>query len=241
MKIIITMAGMGSRFKNLGYTLPKHEITVHKKTLFSWSMKSLEELYNEEFIFIIRQEIYSQDFLVKELYNLGITNYKFIIIDYNTEGQASTAILADQYINTTDEVLIYNIDTYVSNGICKSDFSNVDGLWHVFTAPGDKWSFASVDSNQRITDVTEKIRISDYCSIGSYFFKNWKMFKDVYIKYKNDVKKLYRETYIAPFYKYLLKDSSIYVKELNSDDVNILGTPEDLIIFYEKNKGEYND
>lgn len=241
MKILITMAGMGSRFKKLGYTLPKHEIMIFNRSLFSWSMDSLKDLFDEEFIFLIREEIYSEEFLNKELLNLGIKNYKFVVINYNTEGQASTAILADELISKSDEVLIYNIDTYVSDGIKKSDFLDVDGLWHVFHAKGEKWSFAKVDESFRITDVSEKVRISDNCSIGSYYFKKWEMFTEVYQKYKNNVKNDYNETYIAPFYKYLLDEFLIVSKQVYSENVNILGTPEDLIDFYNKYKEVYDD
>ena len=36
--IIITMAGVGSRFKKAGFSQPKYMISVKGKTLFQWSM-----------------------------------------------------------------------------------------------------------------------------------------------------------------------------------------------------------
>ena len=39
--VVITMAGMGSRFREAGYTVPKYQIEAHGKTLFDWSMASL--------------------------------------------------------------------------------------------------------------------------------------------------------------------------------------------------------
>lgn len=41
MTIIITMAGMGMRFRNAGYTVSKYMIEAKGKTLFEWSMDSL--------------------------------------------------------------------------------------------------------------------------------------------------------------------------------------------------------
>lgn len=44
MTIIITMAGLGSRFKKAGYNCPKYMIEAKGKTLFDWSMDSLLDL-----------------------------------------------------------------------------------------------------------------------------------------------------------------------------------------------------
>ena len=55
MTIVITMAGLGSRFKKAGYTVPKYMIEAHGKTLFEWSMESLSgfELSKNTCIFIL--------------------------------------------------------------------------------------------------------------------------------------------------------------------------------------------
>ena len=42
MNVVITMAGLGSRFKKAGYTCPKYMIEVRNRTLFVWSMLSLK-------------------------------------------------------------------------------------------------------------------------------------------------------------------------------------------------------
>ena len=40
--IVITMGGLGSRFRKMGYTVPKYMIEAKEKTLFEWSLISLE-------------------------------------------------------------------------------------------------------------------------------------------------------------------------------------------------------
>ena len=47
MTIIITMAGLGTRFKKAGYQCPKYMIEAKGKTLFEWSMDSLVG-YNQQ-------------------------------------------------------------------------------------------------------------------------------------------------------------------------------------------------
>jgi NDP-sugar pyrophosphorylase family protein len=229
MKIIITMAGIGKRFTEHGYKVPKHEIEVNGKTLFELSMLSLSDLKNEEFIFIKRKDNRSKYSLEKLIIKAKIRNYTIVEIDFITDGQASTALLADPYINDDEKVLIYNIDTFVQPNIIKmDDFLNFDGVIHTFHGTGTKWSFAKVDSQDRVIDITEKIKISDNASIGLYYFKKWIFFKHTLIVNKEQILNTYNESYIAPIYKYLLDTHSIYIRKLNSDKVHILGTPQEV-------------
>ena len=48
MIVIITMAGLGSRFRKAGYNCPKYMIEAKGKTLFDWSMDSLVG-YNKKY------------------------------------------------------------------------------------------------------------------------------------------------------------------------------------------------
>ena len=55
--IIITMAGLGSRFRKVGYNCPKYMIEAKGKTLFEWSMASLTGFneYASKYIFVVRK------------------------------------------------------------------------------------------------------------------------------------------------------------------------------------------
>ena len=55
LEVVITMGGLGSRFKEKGYTLPKYMISVKGKTLFEWSLISLEGFKEQvcQYIFIV--------------------------------------------------------------------------------------------------------------------------------------------------------------------------------------------
>ena len=97
MKIIITMAGEGSRFKKIGIKKSKYEIVARDKTLFEWSMLSLSDFFSEEFIFIVKKSDNSEEFIKEKCTSLGIEKYEVIGIDKLTEGQASTVIEAKKY------------------------------------------------------------------------------------------------------------------------------------------------
>lgn len=230
MKILITMAGEGSRFKKIGYDCPKHEIEIRDKTLFEWSMKSLKDFYNEDFIFIVRKNCYDKEKLENICEKLGIKKFKFKEIENLSDGQASTAYLCNELILDNDEIVIYNIDTYIEEDELKKNiFDLYDGFIPVFKASGDRWSFIKINKDKKIEDVVEKRRVSNLASVGFYYFKSWKDYKEIYLKYRDMIKKEYGEVYIAPMYHFLLGNKKkIGYMELSSKKVHILGTPEDI-------------
>lgn len=234
MKIIITMAGAGSRFKNIGINIPKYKIVANKKTLFEWSMLSLSDFFKEEFIFIIRKEIADIDFLNNICRNLGIVNFKIKVLEEITDGQATTAYLANEFMEAEEECIVYNIDTYVKpNEILKSHInSEFDGFIPVIEAEGEHWSFVKVDSNEKVIDIAEKVPISNLATIGFYYFKKWKVYKEIYNENKQSILKESKEVYIAPMYKQMInKNMNIGIKILNVNSVKILGTPEEIKLF----------
>ena len=115
--VVVTMGGLGSRFRKMGYTIPKYMIEAKGKTLFEWSMLSLEGYAEavDRYIFIaMRDESCDvEGFITDQCRKLGLCNFYVMILDYLTDGQATTAALAEKYWNQEHGLLIYNIDTYV--------------------------------------------------------------------------------------------------------------------------------
>ncbi len=216
MKVIITMAGEGSRMKK--FNLPKHMVKVMGKTLFEWSIGSLKNFFGNEFIFIARKSHNASKFIEEKCRDFGIKNFCIKEIDRTTKGQAQTVLEAEAELNPDDEIIIYNIDTYVNPKQLKPEDIKGNGWIPAFEAEGDRWSFVKFDSNFKVIEITEKVRISKFGTIGLYYFKSFKLFKECYKKY--DYK---GEEYIAPLYS-LIDD--VYVTIV--DDVFVLGTIEDI-------------
>ena len=233
MNIIITMAGLGSRFKKAGYTVPKYMIEVKGKNLFQWSMMSLEDfnkLENVKYIFVVRKEDNSRDFIIEEAKKMQITDVEVIELDELTDGQATTAMLAQQYWNEDEEMIVYNIDTYVEPNVMKYSDIKGDGFIPCFNAPGEHWSFVKLDENQNAVEVREKQRISDNCTIGLYYFKSCKLYQELYEEYYKDGKNMEKnEKYIAPLYNYMIeKGMKVNISNLPFEKVHVLGTPEEV-------------
>lgn len=237
--VVITMGGLGSRFRKAGYTVPKYMIEAKGKTLFEWSMISLDGYKKDvnQYIFIAMKEegIDMEGFIKEKCQVLKIDNYHLILLDYLTDGQATTATLAEKYWNKEHALLIYNIDTYVEPGQMNSEELKGDGFIPCFKAEGDHWSFVRLDEQERVVEIKEKQRISDHCTLGAYYFKTCDLYKKLYDEYYSEEKNLVKgEKYVAPLYDYLLsKGGEIYISDIAPERVHVLGTPEELEYFLE--------
>ena len=238
MTVIITMAGLGSRFRKAGYNCPKYMIEAKGKTLFDWSMDSLIG-YNKnvsKYIFVVRKEDNSEKFIREHMANYGISNIEIIGIDYLTDGQATTCMLAIPYCNPDEEIMVYNIDTYVEPNEMKYEDIFGDGHIPCFHADGDHWSFAKLDESGNVIEVREKQRISDNCTLGAYYFKSARLYKKLYEEYYADGSKMEKnEKYIAPLYNYMIeKGMKVTFSIVDAKKVHVLGTPEELTAFMKK-------
>ena len=234
MDIVITMAGLGSRFRKSGYDLPKYMICVKGKSLFEWSMLSLKGYADKvfQYIFVVRKDkdYDVESFLRSACIQLGITDFRIRIIQDLTDGQAATAMLARPYWTADHSLLIYNIDTYVEPLALRASELRGDGFIPCFQGKGDHWSFVRLDDYGKAVEVREKERISDYCSLGAYYFRTCRLFESLYQEYYDDERHLVNgEKYVAPLYNHLLaKGGEIFISDVDSEYVHVLGTPEEV-------------
>jgi dTDP-glucose pyrophosphorylase len=234
MHILITMAGLGSRFKAKGYAVPKYKIMVKGRSLFSWSMESLRHFFTGNHItFVVRREDDPRSFIEKELAAFGVKNATIISLDEVTDGQATTVIkalptLRQQEANAS--LLIYNIDTFVEPRCLRPSDVRGDGWIPCFPGRGDAWSFFRVDSQGRVIEAKEKVRISNNASIGMYYFGSLDLFECAYHAFfGNGLPNGLRERYVAPMYQWMIdKNMELWVHSVNEDAVHPLGTPDEV-------------
>lgn len=239
-EVVITMGGLSSRFRKIGYAVPKYMIEAKGKTLFEWSMESLagyaEDVNQYIFIAMADEKADVETFIQTKCREAGLKNCRVHIIDYLTEGQAATAMLASQYWERDNALLIYNIDTYVEAGeMCSSELSG-DGFIPCFRAEGNHWSFVRLDESGRAVEIREKCRISEHCTIGAYYFKSCGLYERLYEEYYSRQENLVNgEKYVAPLYNYLLEQGGeVYISNVSPEKVHVLGTPEELQVFLEE-------
>jgi len=233
MKFVITMAGRGNRFKNVGIEIPKHRLSIGNRTMFDYAMSSLERFYDHQFVFVCRADRSDKEFIRQRAPALGIEDYAIHEIKGSTDGQATTALRADSFVDDTEPVAIYNIDTYVEEGYLTPDSIDGEAWLPVFRALGDRWSFVELDEKGDVRTVSEKNRISDLATIGLYHFSEWELFKKAYEGISEDILAEFGEKYICPLYRWLIERGlRVRTTEVPSDSVHVLGTPRDVVNFY---------
>lgn len=233
MNIVIPMAGEGSRFVKAGYTTPKPFIDVKGRPMIERVMDNLATP-EARFILIVRRSHLEGH---KKIMDRLKRRYPVVLltIDQLTEGTACTVLFARELINTDTPLLIANSDQLVDVdlGAYYEDARHrcLDGSILTFQDPfkDSKWSFARLDENNLVTEVREKVPISDIATVGIYLFSQGRTFVDAAIDMvvRND--RVGNEFYTCPVYNYAVKNGkTIGIFNIPFEAMHGLGTPEDL-------------
>ena len=110
MKVLIPMAGAGSRFEKAGYTFPKPLIEVNGKPMIQLVVENLN--IDAQHIFIVQKEHYEK-YNLQYLLNLISPNNVIIPVEGITEGAACTTLLAKEFIDNDQPLLTANSDQFV--------------------------------------------------------------------------------------------------------------------------------
>lgn len=224
---VIPMVGLSSRFFNEGYSVPKYQLPLHDTTVFSAVISSFSHYFeSDEFLFLCRSDHGADVFVNDELRRIGVKNYRIVMFDENTRGQAETVKLGTVGVSSEEELYIFNIDTIRPN-FMKAEFpEDVDGYLEVFVADGDHWSFVSPGRGNEVIRTTEKQRISNLCSDGLYYFKRKADFDEAFIEMVDEGGTRNGEYYVAPMYNYLIrKEKKIRYSLVAAEEVILCGTP----------------
>jgi HAD superfamily hydrolase (TIGR01509 family) len=236
MNVLIPMAGAGSRFQKAGYTFPKPLIEVNGKPMIQTVVENLN--IDAKHIFIVQESHYKQ-YNLKHLLNLISPNCEIVQVDGLTEGAACTTLLAKEFINNNEPLVIANSDQYIdwdSNNFMYSMIADeIDAGILTFNATHPKWSFVKLDEHGYVSEVAEKKPISNIATVGVYYWKNG----SDYVKYTEQmIEKNIRtnnEFYVCPVFNEAIADEK-KVKTFQIERMWGLGTPEDLKTYLEKSK-----
>jgi len=97
-----------------------------------------------------------------------------------------------------------------------------------------KWSFAKLDENSLVTEVKEKVVISEFATVGIYLYSKGKDFVDASIDMIIENDRVNNEFYTCPTYNYAIQDGSkIGIYNIEFEQMHGIGTPEDLNLYLE--------
>ena len=231
MNVLIPMAGAGSRFEQAGYTFPKPLIDVNGKPMIQQVVENLN--IEARHIFIVQKSHYEK-YSLKHTLNLISPNCEIVQVEGLTEGAACTTLLAKEFINNDEPLVLANSDQYVewdSNQFMYASMSDdIDASILTFHSTHPKWSYAKLNEDGFVVEVAEKKPISNNATVGIYF---WKRGRDYVDSAETMIRKNIRvnnEFYVCPVYNEALLRGA-RVKTFHIDRMWGLGTPEDLDTF----------
>lgn len=243
--IIIPMAGKSSRFFNAGYDIPKFMLPLNKSNVFREAVKSFKKYFEDElFLFITKNDFGVEDFVKKECISLGVKKFKIVVLTEDTRGQADTVKIGldKSSINNKDHMYVFNIDSIRVN-FKKPDpvfLNNTSGYLEVFEDEGEHWSFIEPLENNYVKRTTEKIKISNLCSNGLYYFSSVDLFNELFTEFEkiND----YKELFIAPMYNILIsKGHEVKYKLLAENQTLFSGTPDEYMYLFKNYTNNLHD
>jgi NDP-sugar pyrophosphorylase family protein len=244
---IIPMAGLGSRFADAGYMLPKALVPVSGIPMIVNVIRHMPKA--DKWVFILRKE-HIEQYGVDEVIKKEIKDAIIVSVDKTTEGQASTCMLAMPHIDPNESIFIaacdnsflYDKEKYK---ILENDPS-IDLIAWTFTK--DKlleispksWGWIKLNPDgMTIDDMSVKVPVSDtpfndHAIVATFFFKKAQDFIDAYNLMVKENHRVNNEFYVDSmpiFMKKLGKKSVIF-------DVDLYvgwGKPSDLYLY------EYNE
>ncbi len=238
MNIVVPMAGRGSRFAAVGYVDPKPLIDVGGKPMVQWVIENVRPARPHRFIFICLAEHLDRYPKIATTLRALCPGCEIVTVNSVTEGAACTVLLARQFINNHQPLMIANSDQYVELGVDdylhKLDVSQADGLIMTFWSDHPKWSYCRLRPDGTVSEVVEKQVVSNDATVGIYNFARGRDFvaaADAMIARNLRVN---GEFYVAPAYNLLIeKGARIIVAATGCESAGMhgLGTPEDLQCF----------
>jgi dTDP-glucose pyrophosphorylase len=227
MNFVIPMAGLGSRFTEAGYTLPKPLLPAHGKTLLEWSVDSLPLELATKLIFVgleAHRDQYDLETIIRKLY--ASHHPEFLWLKSTTRGQAETVVLAAPLLDQSVGLLIFNIDTaFRSDGMAAAlrDRSH-DGVLGSFYSNEPRFSFAKSNEQGTVIEVREKVVISDQALTGLYHFASTELFLEIARAAISADEREKGEFYVAPLYNKLIARGARFITQ-SCEQHWILGTP----------------
>ena len=236
MNIIIPIGGVGQRFKDEGYNMPKPLISVLGKPMIYQVINSLQLESTDTVYVVYHNHLKEFNFETLIKFYFPKINIKFVSLDYLTKGAAETVLrgletFTEDELN--DSVLLLDCDTFYSDNII-GKYKNQSNKNTIFyfnsTDPKPIFSYINLE-NDKVTEIVEKVKISDNANTGAYGFESGAELK----QYCSKILGLDKEVYISCVYEEMLKDGKTIVGS-KIDSFNCVGTPLQLKTYCNKYK-----
>lgn len=231
LNIVMPMAGLGSRFREAGFTVPKPLIDVRGRPMYAWATESLPLERGTRLIFILLASQPECPALRDDILRRYARHQPQILtVPELTAGQAITVLRAKEWIDTDEPLLIHNADTAFDadpGWVDASLAQELDGALLVFPSQEKRWSFSRADDTGLVVEVREKEVISPWATTGTYWFRRGRDFVQAAESRVRSGRREASEFYVGPLYNDLVAQGR-RVRNFPIRELFCFGTPQDL-------------
>jgi capsule biosynthesis phosphatase len=236
---MIPMNGLGNRFRDEGYIMPKPLINVLGKPMLFWLLDGLNLNEVDEIIIPYTSVLDGFDFQNQLKDRYRDANFKFLPLSYPTRGAAETVQVALDNLDDSSlarPIMLLDCDTFYGEDIVAAYLKSTSP--HLIFYFEDKqerpiYSYISITDGM-VKDIAEKKKISDYANCGVYCFGSGSVLKEYCGIVLNLNLEQNGELYISSVYKAMIGHEEIAAARVQ--DFHCVGTPTQLKTFCEENK-----
>ncbi|HTK47305.1 MAG TPA: sugar phosphate nucleotidyltransferase [Gemmatimonadaceae bacterium] len=173
MKVIIPLAGKGTRLRPHTHLVPKPMLKIAGKPVMAYILEDLERLGGVE------QVIYVTGHLKEKVEEYARTQFSLpsVFVEQTVQdGTAGAVKLAQPYVD--QDVLIIFVDTIFETDLSVIKRTDADGIiWVKEVEDYQRFGVVVTDAQGNMTKIVEKpdTPISKRANIGLYYVKNWKL------------------------------------------------------------------
>jgi glucose-1-phosphate thymidylyltransferase len=173
MKVIIPLAGKGTRLRPHTHLVPKPMLKIAGKPVMAYILEDLERLGGVE------QVVYVTGHLKEKVEHYARTQFKLpaVFVEQTVQdGTAGAVKLAQPHID--QDVLIIFVDTIFETDLSVIRTTDADGIiWVKEVEDYQRFGVVVTDKEGNMTKIVEKPSepISKRANIGLYYVKNWKL------------------------------------------------------------------
>jgi glucose-1-phosphate thymidylyltransferase len=173
MKVIIPLAGKGTRLRPHTHTVPKPMLKVAGKPVMDYVMDDVAKLPD------VQQVVYITGHLKETVERHARDKYPIpgvFVEQVVQDGTAGAVALAKPYVD--QPVLIIFVDTIFDADLSVIPGSTDDGIiWTKEVEDYQRFGVVVTDANGHMTKIVEKPKepISKRANIGLYYIRNWKL------------------------------------------------------------------
>mmetsp|Transcript_25332 Transcript_25332/g.57624 ORF Transcript_25332/g.57624 Transcript_25332/m.57624 type:complete len:503 (+) Transcript_25332:106-1614(+) len=246
--VIIPLGGLGTRFQKEGYhNRPKPFVNVLGKPMLLWVMDNLTLGPEDSLVVVFNPEFMSLGNFMKEVVGVQYPKCKFVELPRPTRGAAETVLFGLKALDDEAQkrpAMLIDGDTFYTVDIVKQ-FREVASTHNAVFCFNDTqespiYSYIKLnDDDDTISEVKEKVKISDWANSGCYCFREGTQLASECEALIESNSKQQSQDGVGEFYTsgviaaMIEKSEPFKALKLEVSDIHVLGTPSQVQEFCE--------